>query len=197
MFLLELHHGIVSDLFELEAAPHPGWRLVTPCDVDLPQHNWQGKKVPYEREHVAAICPLLREAGEFDEKEFREFLGLFNTMLTTAQSGQDWPKVMHKQVHAAGDVSIRRSSGKHEQHTIIQFAKKRSLIRIFAFTSAVGRKMAFVSHAFEKPANAGRTPAMEQERSRVNLQRYLDAIDSGRVRLIEAQGGKNEFLKMV
>jgi hypothetical protein len=197
MFLLELHHGLLAESFELQAAQHSGWRLVTPCDGDLPQNNRQGKRVSYERERVIAMCPFLREASELDEKEWREFLSLFNTVLATAQSGQDWPKVMHKQVHPAGDVSIRRRLGKHERHTIIQFGKKKSLIRIFAFISTGGRKLAFVSHSFEKPANVARTPAAEQERARVNLQSYLDAIDAKNVQLIEAQGGEYEFLKMV
>jgi hypothetical protein len=197
MFLLELHHGLLAESFELQAAQHSGWRLVTPCDGDLPQNNRQGKRVSYERERVIAMCPFLREASELDEKEWREFLSLFNTVLATAQSGQDWPKVMHKQVHPAGDVSIRRRLGKHERHTIIQFGKKKSLIRIFGFISTGGRKLAFVSHSFEKPANVARTPAAEQERARVNLQSYLDAIDAKNVQLIEAQGGEYEFLKMV
>jgi hypothetical protein len=197
MFLLELHHGLLAESFELQAAQHSGWRLVTPCDGDLPQNNRQGKRASYERERVIAMCPFLREASELDEKEWREFLSLFNTVLATAQSGQDWPKVMHKQVHPAGDVSIRRRLGKHERHTIIQFGKKKSLIRIFAFISTGGRKLAFVSHSFEKPANVARTPAAEQERASVNLQSYLDAIDAKNVQLIEAQGGEYEFLKMV
>ena len=197
MFLLELHHGLLAESFELQAAQHSGWRLVTPCDGDLPQNNRQGKRVSYERERVIAMCPFLREASELDEKEWREFLSLFNTVLATAQSGQDWPKVMHKQVHPAGDVSIRRRLGKHERHTIIQFGKKKSLIRIFAFISTGGRKLAFVSHSFEKPANVDRTPAAEQERARFNLQSYLDAIDANNVQLIEVQGGEYEFLKMV
>jgi hypothetical protein len=65
-----------------------------------------------ERERVVAMCPFLREASELDEKEWREFLSLFNTVLATAQSGQDWPKVLHKQVHDAGNVTIQRSLGK-------------------------------------------------------------------------------------
>ena len=197
MFLLELHHGLLAESFELQAAQHAGWRLVTPCDGDLPQNNRQGKRVRYERERVIAMCPFVREASELDEKEWREFLSLYNTLLATAQSGQDWPKVLHKQVHDAGNVTIQRSLGKHERHTIIQFGKKKSLIRIFAFISSGGRKLAFVSHGFEKPANVGRTPAAEQERARVNLKSYLDAIDAKNIQLIDVQGGKNEFLKMV
>lgn len=197
MFLLELHHGLFSDSFDLEAPRHDGWRLITPCDRNLPRYDPRGKELVYQLEDVAAICPFFQEAGNLDQAQFGEFVRLVKTMFNTAQSGHDWPDVMHQQVHEAGQVTVRRGSGKIEKHVIIQFGKKKTLIRIFAFISAHGRKCALVSHMFEKPANSRKTPAKEQARSQKILQLYFDAIDTENIQFIDAQGGKHGFLKFV
>ena len=197
MYLLEVHPGLLSEPFQLEATAHGGWTLLTPCTENLPSHDHKGKKRVYTFDQVVSVCPLLLDASEFNDDEFKEFFILLNTMLQAAQSGHEWPKVMNKQVHQAGDVFIRRNSGKHENYPIIQFGKKRTLIRIHTFVSAVGRRVCFISHVFQKPANSDRTPAKEQERARQNLQNFLDALDAGMAQLLDSQGGHDGFLKMV
>jgi len=197
MFLLELHHGLLAESFELQTAQHSGWRLVTPCDGDLPEYDKQGGKVLYKLGDIAPICPILREAGDLHAPKYEEFIRLLMKMFSTAQSGQNWPDVMYDQVHEVGRVNVRGISGKIENYVIIQFGKKKNLIRVLAFISAFGRKRAFISHVFEKPANSKTTPKKEIVRAQNNLQEYLNAIEAKNIQLISAQGGKNEFLKMV
>ena len=196
MYLLELHHGLLSSPFELEAPPHSGWRLITPCDCDLPNLDATGKRIAYSFAEVAANCPLLREAEVLKQPELMEFVRLLQIMFKTALSGHNWPEVMNKQVHKVGQVNINRDSGKRESHVIMQFGKKTTLIRVVVFISAHGRKCAFVSHMFEKPANSKKTPAKEQARSQRNLQAYFDAIDSNDIQLVNVQGEKNGFLRL-
>ncbi len=195
MFLLEVHHGLFSDHFSLVAPSHTGWTLITSIDRDFPARDAKGKILDYSKEQVYGSCPLLREA--VDLEEFDQFIHLMMSILNTAQSGLDWPAVMNKVVHEAGRVVITRHSGKHEEYPIIQFGKKKTMIRIHTFTSAVGRKVAFISHVFEKPKNSDKTPPSEQARAQTNLQGFLSAVDAGVAQLIEIQGGKNEFNKLV
>jgi hypothetical protein len=131
------------------------------------------------------------------DSEVDAFIHLIQSMLHTAQSGLDWPTVMHKAVHEAGRIGVTRSSGRYEEFPIIQFGKKKTMIRIHTFTSAFGRKVAFVSHVFQKPKNSRKTPSSEQTRAQVNLQCFLNAVDSGEAQFIDIQGGKNGFNKLV
>ncbi len=195
MFLLEVHLGLFSDDFNLVAQPHSGWTLITSIDRDFPARDAKGKALHYSQAEVYAACPFLREAAELDD--FRAFINLIVTMLNAAPSGQEWRLVMNKAVHEAGRVSIKRNSGKHEEYPIIQFGKKTTMIRVHTFTNAFGRKVAFISHVFEKPKNSDKTPHSEQVRAEANLQSILDAVDAGKAQLIEIQGGKNEFNKLV
>ena len=55
MFLLELHHGLFSDSFDLEAPRHDGWRLITPCDRNLPRNDPRGKDLVYQQAYFDAI----------------------------------------------------------------------------------------------------------------------------------------------
>jgi len=197
MYLLEVHHGLFNDPFQLDAAQHFGWTLITACTADLPKVDGNKNKIIYARAQVALVCPLLLESEDFDDDEYRKFITLMKTIMDTAQSGQEWPKVLHKQVHQAGEVKIVRASGIHETYTIIQFGKKKTLVRVHTFISAVGRKVAFISHAFIKPGNSERTPEKEQARSKDNLHALLDAIDAGTAQFIDSQGGRDGFLKMV
>jgi hypothetical protein len=146
---------------------------------------------------VARVCPLLLESDDFNDLELRQFVTLMKTLIETAQSGQDWPKVLTKQVHQAGDVKISRASGACVSIPIIQFGKKKTLVRVHAFVSAVGRKVAFISHAFVKPANMQRTPAKEQDRSRDGLRALFDAVDLGTAQFIDTHGGRDGFVKLV
>ncbi len=197
MFLLEVHHGLFSDHFSLVAPSHTGWTLITSIDKDFLARDAKGKTLHHTQEQVFAACPFFREAAALKDPEFTAFLHLVQSMLNTAESGQDWPAVMNKAVHDAGRVVIKRNSGKHEDYPIIQFGKKKTMIRIHTFTSAVGRKVAFISHVFEKPKNSDKTPSSEQARAQTNLQSFLSAVDAGVAQLIEIQGGKNEFNKLV
>jgi hypothetical protein len=197
MYLLEVHHGLFNEPFQLEAVQHPGWMLITACSADLPRADSDKKKIVYTRDQVALVCPLLLESDAFDDDEYRKFITLMKTIMDTAQSGQEWPKVLHKQVHQAGEVAIVRASGAHETFTIIQLGKRKTLVRVHTFISAMGRKVAFISHAFVKPGNSVRTPEKEQTRSRDNLQALLNAIDAGTAQFIGSQGGRDGFLKMV
>jgi hypothetical protein len=197
MFLLEVHHGLFSDNFSLVAQPHSGWTLITSIDQNFQARDASGKALTHRQDQVFAACPFLREAGTLNDPEFEIFIHLIHAMLNTAQSGQDWPSVMTKAVHDAGDVVITRSSGKHEKYSIVQFGKKKTMIRIHAFTSSYGRKVAFVSHVFEKPKNSDKTPPREQTRAENNLQRFLDAVDAGEAQFIDIQGGKDGLIKLV
>jgi hypothetical protein len=197
MYLLEVHDGLFKDPFQLEASTHAGWTLITPCTADLPNADPSGNKIAYRLNDVALVCPLLYEAGEFGIKDYRNFLLLMDTIIKTAQSGLEWPDVLYKAVHTGGDVSVKRLNGKQESHSIIQFGKKKTLVRIHAFTAAAGRKLAFVSHVYVKPHNSDKTPASEQKRSKRNLQEFLDALDNKTAQFIDSQGGRNGFLNLV
>lgn len=197
MFLLEVHHGLFSNPFSLVAQQHRGWTLITRIEQNFPARDARGNALSHTQEQVVAACPFLREAAALKDPEFEAFIHLMRSMLNTAQSGQDWPSVMNKAVHEAGRVAITRNSGKHEEYPIIQFGKKTTMIRIHTFTSAVGRKVAFISHVFEKPKNSDKTPRSEQARAQTNLQNFLDAVDTGKAQLIDIQGGENEFNKLV
>jgi hypothetical protein len=197
MYLLEVHHGLFNDPFQLDASQHNGWTLITPCTADLPKTDSKKNRIVYTRGQVALVCPLLLESDDFDDDDYRKFITLMKSIMDTAQSGQEWPKVMHKQVHPAGDVIIERASGAHETYPIIQFGKKTTLVRVHTFISAVGRKVAFISHAFIKPGNSDRTPQKEQDRSKNNLKDLLNSIDSGTAQFIDSQGGRDGFLKLV
>jgi hypothetical protein len=197
MFLLEVHHGLFSDNFSLVAQPHTGWTLITSIDQNFPARDASGNALTYTQDQVFAACPLLREAGTLNDPEFETFIHLIHAMLNTAQSGQDWPTVMTKAVHDAGDVVITRNSGKHEKYSIVQFGKKKTMIRIHTFTSAIGRKVAFISHVFEKPKNSDKTPSKEQTRAEINLQQFLNAVDVDEAQFIDTQGGKDGLNKLV
>ena len=197
MYLLEVHQGLLSDPPQLVAAHHGGWTLLTPCTDNLFLIDSKGNKQEYSLDQVVAVCPLFLEASDFEDDEFREFQILLKTIFQTAQSGHDWPKVMNKQVHQAGDIVVQRSSGKHETFCIIQFGKKKTLIRLHTFLNAFGRKVCLLSHVFLKPGNSEKTPASEQARAKQNLKEFLHALDAGTAQLIDAQGGRDGFLKMV
>lgn len=197
MFLLEVHHGLLSDNFSLVAPPHGGWTLITSIDQNFAASDATGKAPTYTQEQVFAACPFFREASALKDPEFEAFIHLIKSMLETAESGQEWPAVMNKAVHEAGRIGITRNSGKHEEYPIIQFGKKKTMIRIHTFISAVGRKVAFISHVFEKSKNSDKTPRSEQARAKANIQDFLGAVDSGVVQLIDIQGGKNGFKKLV
>lgn len=197
MFLLEVHHGLLSDNFSLVAPSHGGWTLITSIDQNFAASDATGKALTYTQEQVFAACPFFREASALKDPEFEAFIHLIKSMLETAESGQEWPAVMNKAVHEAGRIGITRNSGKHEEYPIIQFGKKKTMIRIHTFTSAVGRKVAYVSHVFEKPKNLDKTPRSEQIRAQNNLQSFLSAVDDGVAQFIDIQGGKDEFNKLV
>jgi hypothetical protein len=197
MFLLEVHHGLFAEGFSLLAPSHSGWTLITGIDQNFPARDAKGNALNYTQGQVAAACPFLREAAVLNDPEFEEFIHLMQTILDTAQSGQEWPTVMKKAVHEAGRVVVKRESGKHEEYPIIQFGKKRTMIRVHTFTSGIGRKVAFISHVFEKPKNSDKTPASEQSRAKMNLQNFLSAVDSGQAQFIDIQGGKDGFKKLV
>lgn len=197
MFLLEVHHGLFSDDFSLVAQPHPGWTLITSIDRDFPARDAKGKALPYSQAEVFSACPFLREADALEDPEFEAFIHLMRSIMDTAQSGQDWPAVMNKAVHDAGRVVVIRSTGKHEEYPIIQFGKKKTMIRVHTFTSAIGRKVAFISHIFEKPRNSDKTPRSEQTRAQSILQCFLNAVDASEAQMIDIQGGKNGFNKLV
>lgn len=197
MYLLEVHHGLFKVPFQLEAVPHQGWTLITPCTADLAAFDANGQRIAHTLDDVAAICPLLLEAADFTDDSYRKFLALMNTMTTIAQSGHDLQAVMNDKVHQAGDVSIKRASGKHETHAIIQFGKKATIVRVHTFTSRVGRKIVFISHAFEKPKNSDKTPKKEQDRSKRNLEAFFDAVDAKTAKLIDSQGGHHGFFNLV
>jgi hypothetical protein len=197
MFLLEVHHGLFAESFSLVAPSHRGWTLITRIEQNFPARDARGNALNHTEDQVFAACPFLREAAALKDPEFKAFIHLMHSILNTAQSGQDWPSVMNKAVHEAGRVVITRNSGKHEEYPIIQFGKKTTMIRIHTFTSAVGRKVAFISHVFEKPKNADKTPQSEQTRAQAHLQNFLNAVDAGEAQLIDIQGGKNGFNKLV
>lgn len=197
MFLLEVHHGLFSDNFSLVAQPHSGWTLITSIEQNFLARDARGIALTHTQDQVFAACPFLREAGSLNDPEFAIFMHLMQAMLNTAQSGQDWPSVMTKAVHDAGDVFITRNSGKHEKYSIVQFGKKKTMIRIHTFTSVYGRKVAFISHVFEKPKNSDKTPSREQIRAEISLQRFLTAVDAGEAQFIDIQGGKNGLNKLV
>jgi hypothetical protein len=197
MFLLEVHHGLFSDNFSLAAQPHSGWTLITSIDQNFPARDARGNALTYTQDQVFAACPFLREAGTLNDPEFAIFMHLMQAMLNTAQSGQDWPAVMTKAVHDAGDVVITRNSGKHEKYSIVQFGKKTTMIRIHTFISGIGRKVAFISHVFEKPKNSDKTPPKEQTRAKNNLQQFLNAVDAEEAQFIDTQGGKDGLNKLV
>lgn len=197
MYLLEVHHGLFKNPFQLQAPQHQGWTLITPCTADLAVKNAYGQPASYTLNEVIEICPFLLEAADFTDDNYDKFMSLLDTMLSTALSGQDWQTVMHKSVHSGGEVVVKRTTGKQEIHKIIQFGKKATIVRVHTFTSGVGRKIVFISHTFEKPKNEERTPKKEQDRSKDNLKAFFGAVDDKTAQLINIQGGRNGFLKLV
>lgn len=181
----------------IEPRQHNGWRLITPCIEDLPSHDEDGNLQIYTIEDIVAVCPLFYESSEFDNRNFKSFQTLLQKMMRVAAAGHDWQSAMTDDVHDAGGVSIRRVDGRQETHTIIQFGIKTTLVRIHAITTAAGRKVAFISHTFVKPANKRKTPPSEQKRVQRNLEEYLHAIDTNSAQLIDIQGGRDGFLRLV
>lgn len=197
MYLLEVHDGLFNEPFQVGANPHQGWTLITPCTGNLKNIDFLGNKVERALNDVVLICPLLLESEEFTDEEHHQFMLLIGMITKTAQCGHDWPRVLNKAVHLVGDINVRRVNGKHESHPVMQFGKKKTLIRMHAFTGSTGRKLAFISHVFVKPKNSDKTPESEKSRSKNNLQAFLNAVDNGTAQFIDLQGGRNGFLKLV
>lgn len=197
MYLLEVHSGLFEESLRIEPRHHGGWRLITPCEEDLPKKFRNGVPEAYSLGDIAEICPLLYESDEFSDQNFDVFRNLLSKMLKVAESGHDWQRAMTDDVHDAGTVTIQRSSGRQEVYTIIQFGLKKTLVRVHAITTAAGRRVAFISHAFEKPGNSKKTPPSEQQRVKRNLEAYLEALDSGTAQMIDIQGGRDGFLKLI
>lgn len=198
MILLEVHDGLFQDPCSISSEHHHGWRFITPCTGPLPRlldANQQPRSPTIE--DIVEICPLFLDAAEFTDDNYRIFMILLHKLLATSKSTTELTQHMGQDIHDAGDIVIQRESGKNEKHSIVQFGKKRTLVRIHTITNAAGRRLAFISHTFVKPANSDKTPSAQKKRCKSNLQNFYIALDEKTAELITEQGGRNGFQKLV
>ncbi|WP_208944237.1 hypothetical protein [Paracidovorax avenae] len=193
MILLEVHDGLFADPFQVTPVEHSGWHFITPCDREPLRRLPQGG-ITFD--DVATVCPLFYEAGEFSVANQKHFQSLLFKLLAAAKSEHDLNSRLGKLVHDAGDVTVQRASGKFEKWTITQYGIIKTLLRIHCLPQTGGRRLALLTHAFEKPANSKNTPAKEQARFADIVARYYAATDSGKALLIKDQGGENGFKRL-
>lgn len=194
MLLMEVHDGLFADPFQSIAAPdHDGWRLVTPCGTDLSL----AAGAPVTRQQVFDACPLLDESARFGVQDHAAFQLLMDFVLARAIAGQPWRDVTTTdQLHEVGKARVRMPGGASLEHTVWQFAKRRTLARILWFYTGK-RKVMLITHSFVKRGGKELyTPPAERDRAEQTLQTFINAAASGQAKLIEAQGGRNALKRL-
>jgi hypothetical protein len=192
MILLEVHDGLFSEAFRISPATSASsWRLLTSCDADLPQN------AALTLDSLVSVCPMLREVFELGgSNHFEDFDLLLEGILRRAPSGLPWDQLFDdKQLHEVGDVTVKRVSGSSERWKLFQFQKKRTLVRVL-WSYGTARKTMLLTHVFVKPGGKKQTPMAELDRAKRILERYLAAVDAGQAQLINAQGGRDGFVKL-
>lgn len=198
MILLEVHEGVLDgEQFSLtRPAPAGGWRLLTPCDQDVsPADDEGGRQQPVSREQIFGACPLLREGfSPQGSGNARVFGQLLNLILTRLQGGGDIRELFdQKQLHEVGTATVTLGSGQTENAKILQFEKKKTIVRILWLYGRAGKTL-LITHTFVKPGgHVQTTPQSERDRAQRIFQSYVRAHDAKTVQLITAQGGRDGY----
>lgn len=197
MILLEVHDGLLDDghFSVTRLTPPGGWRLLTPCDQDVsPALDESGQPQLLTRGQVFRACPLLREGFSPQGSGNATVFGLLlDLILTRLQDGGAIRELFDKkQLHEVGTATIV-ANGKAEHAKILQFEKKRSVVRILWLFGRPAKTL-LITHTFIKPGGKVQTtPRAETERAERIFQEYALAHDARVAQLITAQGGRNAY----